>query len=92
MSALFLALIISWLGYIGSSTGRGGRGCRQSPRRAPFGLVALLRRSDQAKDAELLVLRHENAVLRRHAGRMRYASRPDVVHRAGTAHTDRVVG
>ena len=32
-----------------------------------LGLAVLMSRSDLAKDAELLVLRHENAVLRRHA-------------------------
>ena len=37
-----------------------------------FGLVALVFHGDRAKDAELLVLRHENAVLLRTAGRVRY--------------------
>jgi transposase InsO family protein len=41
--------------------------------RCLFGLVAVLVRSDLSKDAELLVLRHENQVLRRQlAGRLRW--------------------
>ena len=40
--------------------------------RRMLGLAVLLFRRDMAKDAELLVLRHENAVLRRHADRAWY--------------------
>jgi putative transposase len=55
-------------------------------------LVVLVFRRDLAKEAELLVLRHENAVLRRHARRIRCESAdPGVVHRAGATDTPRAL-
>jgi putative transposase len=37
-----------------------------------LGLIAVLVRRDLSKDAELLVLRHENALLRRQIAQVRY--------------------
>ena len=49
--------------------------------RSVLGLLAMQFRRDLSKDAELLILRHENAVLRRHVARVRYERQ--ILHAAG---------
>jgi putative transposase len=57
--------------------------------RCLFGMLAVLARSDLSKDAELLVLRHENQVLRRQlTGRLRW----DHAERLWLAALSRLVG
>jgi hypothetical protein len=55
--------------------------------RCLLGLTAVLMRRDLSKDAELLVLRHENTVLRRQVARIRYTP----VDRAWLAALSRLV-
>jgi hypothetical protein len=45
---------------------------RRLPARRLLGCLMVLARREVSKDAELLVLRHQNAVLRRQIGRVRY--------------------
>jgi hypothetical protein len=47
--------------------------------RALLGALRVICRREVSKDAELLVLRHENAILRRQINRVRYGGGPGLV-------------
>jgi putative transposase len=76
-----LSQLLTWCLPLDREGWSSGSGCAGAPGQAPlvlvplrfaylmalrvFGWLALLARSDQAKDAEILILRHQGAVLRR---------------------------
>jgi hypothetical protein len=76
-----LSQLLTWCLPVNREGRSSGSGCAEAPGQAPlvlvplrfayltalrvFGWLALLARSDQAKDAEILILRHQVAVLQR---------------------------
>ena len=60
--------------------------------RCLLGCVMVLARREVSNDAELLVLRHENAVLRRQIGQVRYQPRQAVARSAVAADTPAAMG